>query len=162
MFVLPKDGKDNSVYSYMAWSTITNKSSNQYRLREGYRKTNNNLFDSNGLADIFSRKVIACTDKYGNIGDEIEVTFQKPVYYWNNKGTLFAIIGDIKSRNDSNWDEWGHLYTEGKQRSVVEFIVIGKVFQEGKTIKTTFSDLVKNPVVQIQRTGVNFFSKIPQ
>ena len=55
-------GLDNSVYAIMDWSKITNKSTAQYRLREEYRKTKLDLFDANGLADIFSRKVIACIE----------------------------------------------------------------------------------------------------
>ena len=59
------NGLDNSVYDYMDWRKITNVNSVQYRLMEEYRQINPNLFDSNGLADIFSRKVIACTKKFG-------------------------------------------------------------------------------------------------
>ena len=55
-------GLDNSVYAIMDWNKITNKSTAQYRLREEYRKTKLDLFDANGLADIFSRKVIACIE----------------------------------------------------------------------------------------------------
>ena len=142
----------------MDWSTITNKSSAQYKLREEYKKTGNDLFDGNGLADIYSRKVIACTSKFGGIGDEIEVTFKNKVYYWNQiSGTLFAIICDIKDPNDSNYCEWGHLYTNGKQCSVVEFIVDSKRISN---IKETFTLLKNNQVVKIERTGVNFFDKI--
>ena len=93
-------GLDNSVYAYMNWNTITNTNSAQYRLREEYRKTGRNLFDDKGLADILGRKVIACTSKFGSIGDEIEVTFKNKVPYWSEKGTLFAIIGDFKNQND--------------------------------------------------------------
>ena len=65
---------------------------------------------------------------------------------------MFAIIGDYKNTNDPDCDEWGHLY--GKtQRSVVEFIV-GDNF-EGN-IKDKFPDLRNNPVIKIERTGVNF------
>ena len=150
------NGFDNSVYSIMDWSKITNKSSAQYRLREEYRKTGKNLFDSNGLADIFGRKVIACTSKYGTIGEEIEITFQKGVNYWNSKGTLFAIIGDEKSKHDSNYNEWGHMYGP-KQCCVVEFIVnSGKI----NNIKNVFPALKNNPVIKIEKTGVNFFNSI--
>ena len=53
---------DNSVYAIMDWNKITNKSTAQYRLREEYRKTKLDLFDVNGLTDIFSRRVIACIE----------------------------------------------------------------------------------------------------
>ena len=152
---------DNSVYSIMDWFEVTDEYSRQYALRESYRNLGNRLFDNNGLADIFGRKVIACVDKFGSIGDEVEITFKNPVYYWNDKGTLFAIIGDFKDYKDSNNDGWGHLYTKIKgrfvQRSVVEFIVNIEVIDN---IKDVFTDLIKNPVIKIERTGVNFFDKI--
>ena len=150
------NGLDNSVYAYMNWNTITNTHSAQYRLREEYRKTGRNLFDDKGLADILGRKVIACTSKFGSIGDEIEATFKNKVPYWSEKGTLFAIIGDFKNQNDNNCNEWGHLYTNGTQCCVVEYIVDSRI----NNIKNTFPLLKNNPVVKIERTGVNFFNKI--
>ena len=147
MIAIPRD-KDNSVYSYMDWKTITNKNSAQYKLKNKY-----NTYDSNGLADIKGRKVVACTSTFGSIGDEIEVTFENGVNYFNKQSkTLFAIIGDFKSQNDSNCDMYGHLY--GKtQRSVIEFIVDSSRITN---IKSTFPMLKNNPVIKIQRTGVNF------
>ena len=147
MIAIPRD-KDNSVYSYMDWKTITNKNSAQYKLKNKY-----NTYDSNGLADIKGRKVVACTSTFGSIGDEIEVTFETGVNYFNKQSkTLFAIIGDFKSQNDSNCDMYGHLY--GKtQRSVIEFIVDSNRITN---IKSTFPMLKNNPVIKIQRTGVNF------
>ena len=147
MIAIPRD-KDNSVYSYMDWKTITNKNSAQYKLKNKY-----NTYDSNGLADIKGRKVVACTSTFGSIGDEIEVTFESGVNYFNKQSkTLFAIIGDFKSQNDSNCDRYGHLY--GKtQRSVIEFIVDSNRITN---IKSTFPMLKNNPVIKIQRTGVNF------
>ena len=147
MTEIPRD-KDNSVYSYMDWKTITNKNSAQYKLKNKY-----NTYDSNGLADIKGRKVVACTSTFGSIGDEIEVTFESGVNYFNKQSkTLFAIIGDYKSQNDSNCDMYGHLY--GKtQRSVIEFIVDSSRITN---IKRTFPMLNNNPVIKIQRTGVNF------
>ena len=147
MTTIPQD-KDNSVYSYMDWEKITNKNTNQYKLKNKY-----NTYDSNGLADIQGRKVIACTSNFGNIGDEIEVTFKNKVNYFNQfSGTLFAVIGDFKSQHDPNCDYYGHLY--GKtQRSVIEFIVNSNKINN---IKNTFPDLKNNPVIKIQRTGINF------
>ena len=150
------NGFDNSVYSYMDWFKITNKNSAQYKLRELYGNKGNSLFDANGLADIFGRKVIACTSKFGTIGEEIEITFQNPVNYWHTKGTLFAIIGDEKSRSDPNCNEWGHMYP-GNQCCVIEFIVDSKRINN---IKNVFPFLKHNPVVKIEKTGVNFFNKI--
>lgn len=154
MFKLPDDGIDNSVYSFMYWTSITNKDSSQYKLREKYK--NEGLYDSNGLADIKKRKVIACTKKFGEIGDEIEVTFKNNVNYFHDKGTLLAIIGDIKSEEDNNIDEWGHLYSNGKQRSVIEFIVQPEKFNQNITIKSVFPLLKRNPVIKIVKTGAKF------
>ena len=150
------NGFDNSAYAIMDWYKITDRSSAQYRLREEYKKTNKSLFDENGLADIFGRKVIACTSKFGNIGEEVEITFRKNVYYWNSKGTLFAIIGDEKNQNDSNCNEWGHMYGK-KQCCVVEFIVNSNIINN---IKNRFGELKDNPVIKIEKTGVNFFNSI--
>ena len=149
MVDIPND-KDNSAYSYMNWGTVKNKNSLQYKLREKY-----NSYDNYGLADIKARKVIACVPKFGRIGDEVEVTFKKKVDYWNSEhGTLFAIIGDHKDRNDSNCDEWGHLYGN-TQRSVIEFIV-GDNFKGNIKENHNFPNLRNNPVIKITRTGVNF------
>jgi hypothetical protein len=91
MTEIPRD-KDNSVYSYMDWKTITNKNSAQYKLRIKY-----NTYDSNGLADIEGRKVVACTSTFGSIGDEIEVTFKKGVNYFNKQSkTLFQLLVILK------------------------------------------------------------------
>ena len=107
MVDVPGD-KDNSVYSYMKWNKITNRRTLQYKLREKCEH-----YDNKGLGDINGRKVIACVDKFGKIGDEVEVTFKNKVYYWNGiSGTLFAVIGDFKSQNDPNFDAYGHLYTK--------------------------------------------------
>ncbi len=148
---IPSD-LDNSVYPYMRWDKITNKSTDQYKLRKEYE-----AYDENGLGDIDGRKVIACTDTFGEIGDEIEVTFENDVDYWNEEsGTLFAVIGDFKSKYDSNCDDYGHLYTKKNgrytQRSVIEFIVDDTV----RNIKDIFPDLKKNPVIKIERTGINY------
>ena len=61
---LPKD-KENSAYAYMDWSKITCENSNQYKLRQKYGEK----YDNKGLADIQGRKVIACTDTFGKVGE---------------------------------------------------------------------------------------------
>ena len=149
MVDIPND-KDNSVYSYMNWNKITNKNSEQYKLKKKYES-----YDGKGLADIDGRKVIACLPKFGAIGDEVEVTFKNKVNYWNKiSETLFAIIGDFKNINDSNCDNWGHLYGS-KQRSVVEFI-IGNNFTGNIKDDHNFPLLKNNPVIKIERTGVRY------
>ena len=140
----------------MDWRAIIPKNTNQFRLRTNNKKSESEYFDRNGLADIYRRKVIACTDTFGNVGEEVEVTFQKPVPYWNEKGTLFAIIGDIKRQVPGVCDKWGHFYSNGRQCCVVEFVVDDNIINDDHTIKDAFPLLKKNPVVGIQKTGVNF------
>ena len=148
MVDIPND-MDNSVYSFMNWNKVTNKASDQYKLKQKYES-----YDVKGLAEIDGRKVIAYLPKFGSIGDEVEVTFKNKVYYWNGiSGTLFAIIGDYKNRNDPWCDDWGHLY--GKQRSVVEFI-IGNDFRGNIKDNNNFPELRNNPVIKIVRTGVRY------
>ena len=154
MITIPQE-LDNSVYSYMYWSSINIENSAQYKLKEMYED-----YDGYGLADIKGRKVIACTNKFGAIGDEIEVTFKNNVDYWNKQSkTLFAVIGDFKNRSNSNCDEYGHLYTKKngkyKQRNVIEFIV-GSRFKGNIKDERNFPKLTNNPVIKIERTGVNF------
>ena len=112
------------------------------------------------LADIFGRKIIACTNKFGRIGDEVEITFKYPITPWRNGNTLFAIIGDFKNQNDKNprCDEWGHIY--GHQHCVVEFIVKDGAFNENRRIVDVFPSLKGNPVIKIQRSGVNFIDEL--
>ena len=149
MVDIPRD-LDNSVYSFMKWNKITCKTSNQYKLKQKYES-----YDAKGLGEIDGRKVIACVPRFGAIGDEVEVTFQNKVYYWNGvSGTLFAIIGDYKNQNDPNCDEWGHRYGS-KQRSVVEFIV-GNGFSGNIKDDGNFPELRNNPVIKIARTGVRY------
>ena len=154
---------DATAFSYMGWHMITRKSSPQYKLRELYRKTGELLFDPDGLADIYGRKIVACTDTFGEIGDEIEITFEDSLYPWRNGRRLFAIIGDHKDQNDYDppCDKWGHIYSGG-QHCVIEFIVNTDVFYGNKTIKNTFPCLKNNPVVKITKTGVNFLDELEE
>ena len=89
-----------------------------------------------------------------NFITDLQIKFH--VNYWNKEhGTLFAIIGDFKNQNDSNCNQLGHLYSDGTQCCVVEFIVDSSKINN---IKNVFPELKNNPVVTIQRTGRNFFA----
>lgn len=93
--------------TYMGWQTITSPSSNQYRLREQAGMN----FDSNGMAIIDGRYVVAVKPKFGDTGDYLTVKL--------SDGTSFkAIVGDIKA-NDPGSNEWGH----NNGGSVVEAVV---------------------------------------
>lgn len=97
-----------SVYTYMGWNMVTNKSSRQYRLRV---KTGEN-YDGNGFGRIGSRYVIACTTTYGKVGDEVDFVLK-------NGKVIHGVIGDIKNQDDAGCNKWGHQ--DGK--CVVEFCV---------------------------------------
>ena len=152
---LPND-RDNDLYSYMSWSMITNEGSPQYRLRENYIKKGHPIYDPDGLADIFGRKIVAVTSTIGDIGDEIEIIFQNPLRNWRNGNSLEAIIGDEKDQNDTDppCDKYGHLYGN-YQRCVVEFIVQNGLFHNNRTIKKVFPCLNNNPVIKIKNNGKN-------
>lgn len=101
----------NNVYTYMGWKLITATDSLQYKLRaEAGEK-----YDSEGFARIRGYYVIAVTETIGSIGDYFHFTLAD--------GTILpCIVGDIKSRSDSNWRPYGHFY-EPNSLSVIEFVV---------------------------------------
>ena len=152
---IPQD-KDNSAFSFMAWSRITNPNSLQYELKQNYINTGYSIYDPDGLADIYGKKVIATTSTIGDVGDEVDIVFRDNLYGWRAGRILNAIIGDIKNQNDTNppCDRYGHTY--GRQRDVVEFLVNGKVFVGDKRIYNTIPCLVHNPVIKIINYGQDF------
>lgn len=109
MAVIEYQGLKN-VYTYMGWQLITDKTSQQYKLREQAGQN----FDNEGFGKIGDRYVIACCERYGKIGDYID-------WVLANGSTLKTIMGDEKSSSDPNNNGWGHVY--GNSISVVEFVV---------------------------------------
>lgn len=99
-----------NMYTYMGWSTITDPTSLQYQLREDAGEN----YDSEGFGIIDGRYVIACTERYGGVGDAIDWTLA-------NGNILHTIIGDIKSSSDPNNNGWGHV--SGSSISIIEFVV---------------------------------------
>lgn len=106
--VIEIPGECGTVYSYMGWQTITSPSSKQYQLRE----QSGGHFDGNGFAKIGDRYVIACTTKFGQVGDYIDWELE-------NGTVIHSVIGDIKNQNDAGCNEWGHKYGA----CVIEFVV---------------------------------------
>ena len=103
------DGMAN-FYTYMGWQLITDPTSKQYQLKQDSGMP----FDSEGFGVINGRYVVALTEFYGEVGDEIDFVLAD--------GTNFpTIIGDIKSSNDPNWTKWGHV--SGNNLNVIEFVV---------------------------------------
>lgn len=109
MGTIDYQGLTNS-YTYMGWQLITAPDSQQYKLREEAGMN----FDDEGFGKINECYVIACTTHYGQVGDYID-------WVLANGDTLHTIIGDIKSPNDSNYNEYGHVH--GNSLNVVEFVV---------------------------------------
>ena len=97
-----------SVHTYMGWQCITSVTSNQYRLREEAGEN----YDSEGFAIIDGRYAIACTPKYGNVGDYVD-------FYKEDGLVLHCVIGEMKNTDDSGCTEWGH--SGGK--NILEFLV---------------------------------------
>ena len=132
-------------YSHMAWQKITRKGSPQLRLKEKFGMP----FDPDGIGCIDGRKVIACTPKFGKIGDAVCVKLQ-------NGNEFHAIIGDYKNENDPDCNEWGHNY--GK--CVVEFVVDIRTgwlgYNGNKRAVTVLPYLKNNPVVKIQNLALNY------
>ncbi len=100
------------VFTHMGWQMITNKRSDQYKLKEKYGMK----FDGNGIGYIKDDKntyyAISCTTTFGNVGDKLIVELKS--------GAKFnAVIADIKSQNDKDCNKYGH--EEG--HCVVEFVV---------------------------------------
>ena len=137
-----------TIFSHMGWQLITANNSKQKKLKDKYGME----FDPDGIGCIDGRKVIACTKKFGNIGDALYVTLK------DGKG-FHAIIGDFKNENDSHCNEWGH--NDGK--CVVEFIVNKnggwKGYNGEKTAVSVLSFLKNNPVVKIKNLQLNYLSK---
>lgn len=73
-----------------------------------------NAASSNGIATINGYYLIACTPKFGVIGDVVRFTLAD--------GTeLNCIVADAKNVNDAGCNEWGH----DNGRSIVEFELVG-------------------------------------
>lgn len=105
-----------NVYAFMYWQSITDTSSDQYKLKIDSGMN----FDSEGFGKIDNCYVIACTDPadnggmFGSVGDYID-------WVLANGTALHTVVGDTKSGSDPNWIPLGHV--EGSSVSVIEFIV---------------------------------------
>lgn len=66
----------------------------------------------NGLAEYNGRTLVAMTNKYGDVGDDVDIIL-------NSGDTIKATIADIKNKKDANYTPYGHQYKEGT--SILEF-----------------------------------------
>lgn len=130
-----------SVYTYMGWNMVTNRSSRQYKLRI---KTGEN-YDSNGFGKIEDRYVIACTTTYGKVGDEVDFVLK-------NGKVIHGVIGDIKNQDDAGCNKWGHQ--NGK--CVVEFCVKkSSWYKTSKTVAKYHPEWANTTVVKAVNLGKN-------
>ena len=111
--------------SYMAWQAITDPTSDQYRLREEAGMN----FDADGFGMIDGRYVVACSEKFGNVGDYVDWTLENGV-------TVHSVIGDTKNPNDPEYVPDGHLDRVGDSGpwthlSVIEWIMDGTYWYQG-------------------------------
>jgi len=108
---LKKRGIDNSFICYMDGRYITDSSSPQFSfLKKGAKPMNFGIYNLN------NHYLVAVSNRYGNIGDEIEITF-------NNNVKITVYIGDFKKNSETSDTGWGiHKITTNKGCQV-EFIV---------------------------------------
>lgn len=117
-------------YTFMAWQKVKSPTSDQYVLRQNAYPNwdindpagDPNAFDTEGFGKIDGRYVVATTwTNNGGIalvGDKLDV-------YLENGNVIKCIVGDIKSKGDSNWTKYGHVGTSKGSRSLstIEFVV---------------------------------------
>ena len=137
------------IFTHMAWQLITNKNSDQYKLKEKYGMN----FDKDGFGYIYDEEeekrylAIACTSTFGEVGDKLKVELETDDFFR-------AVIADIKSQKDPNCNVYGH----NNGHCVVEFVV-DKSSREwkgygGKKVPITAWTLLKNNrVTKISNIG---------
>ena len=72
-----------------------------------------------GIAVIDGRYLVACTKKFGNVGDKVD-------FFLDDGTKIPAIIADIKNESDSGANEWGH----NNGQNVLEFEVSHVAFYQ--------------------------------
>lgn len=127
-----------TTYTYMGWQMITSPSSAQYKLRQQAGQT----FDTNGFGKIGNRYVIACTSKFGNVGDYIDWELE-------NGQIISSVIGDMKNGSDPGINEWGHK--EGAV--VVEFVVDKGSWYGTSNTPTKFHPEWNSRVIKAYKVG---------
>lgn len=127
-----------TVHSWMAWSTVTDMSSNQYKLREAAGEA----YDDDKFAKIGERYVIACTLKYGAVGDYINWTL-------DNGEVIHTVVGDIKSYGDKGCNEWGHLDGD----CIVEFVMASDYSGPGDPTMNSHQEWFQQPIISASNLG---------
>ena len=105
---LKEKGIDNSFLCYEDAKFITDTSSRQYDFLKGASPKNYGIYNKNNTY------LVAVNERYGSIGDRIEITF-------NNGVKINALIADFKKTRETIG--WG-IHPIGKNRGcMVEFLV---------------------------------------
>ena len=105
---LKEKGIDNSFLCYEDRKFITDKTSPQHHFLKNSKPMNYGIISKNGMY------VVAVAQRYGKIGDEIEIMF-------NNGVKSQALIGDYKKTRETLG--WG-IHPIGKNRGcMLEFLV---------------------------------------
>ena len=96
------------------YSLITDTTSPEWKLKNKAKWKY-----KDGFAMLEGRYLVACTPKFGKVGDKIDFTL--------TDGTVIHCIkGETKSLKDKNCNEWGHIDPDDPSKhSVVEFLVNG-------------------------------------
>lgn len=140
-FMIPSNLGDS--YTYMGWTTITSKTSPQYKMRE----QSGQHYDSKGFARIGGRYVIACTPTFGVIGDHLD-------FVLSNGKVVHGIMGDEKNMNDKGCNMWGH----DNGHSVLEFVVSkSNWYGSGKDLAKEYPAIRGARVVKVINLGKNYF-----
>lgn len=126
---LRKKGIDNSFLCYEDRKFITDKTSPQYEYLKNSKSMNYGIISKNG------KYVVAVAQRYGKIGDEIEIIF-------NNNVKIKALIGDYKKTRETLG--WG-IHPIGKNRGcMLEFLVDTTKIPEVVKKTGDFSSYIKH------------------
>ena len=140
--------RDTSTKTYMNWDKITSKTSKQFAFRTQAKNDGNIICDEDGFYMVndgtTDRYVVAMTQKYGDIGEYVDV-------HQADGSVLKCVIGDAKSYNNDNSGEYGHMY--GNSVNVVEFITNWpKNHSNPGTVRTNLSQ----NVLKVINTGKSY------
>lgn len=86
-----------TIYDEINW----NRSTTQGRIYEAWKAAGSQF--SEGIAVLNGYYLIACTEKFGQVGDKVQFTLE-------NGQVLNCIIADMKSSRDPNYTEYGHIH----------------------------------------------------
>lgn len=133
---IPENAGDGWFKSYMDPIKITKKDSKQYKFKSLYT-------DVNGLYMYKDMYVVAMTETHFDVGDEVIVTFDDNV-------TIKCFIGDVKNKNDPNFNGFGHIHYVGtdEHSSIVEFFVNTKTLEEKSRLMGHVNNLVSHGAVK--------------